>query len=85
MYMYTRDTTVRDRPTDVSVNVAEHFTLCRTLPHENNICPWLQLGYRVIMWHSLGVSWIALAEINGFAPSEDSRKHINSVWVSTAR
>ena len=23
-----------------------------------------------------------MAEINGFAPSEDSREHINSVWVS---
>jgi len=33
---------------------------------------------------SLGVSWIAVAEKNGFALSEDSRKHINSVWVPTA-
>jgi len=27
---------------------------------------------------------MALADINGFAPSEDSRKHINSRWVLTA-
>ena len=33
---------------------------------------------------SLGVSWIAVAEKNGFALSEDSRKHINSVWLPTA-
>jgi len=33
---------------------------------------------------SLGVSWIAVAEKNGFALSEDSRKHTNSVWVPTA-
>ena len=36
------------------------------------------------LWYGLGVSWIAMAETNGFAPSEDSHKHINSVWVPTA-
>jgi len=36
------------------------------------------------LYYRLGVSWIAVAEINESAPSEDSRKHINSVWMSTA-
>jgi len=36
-----------------------------------------------IMQYSLGVSWIAVAEINGSAPSEDSRKHKFAVGVDS--
>ena len=35
------------------------------------------------MQYSLGVSWIAVAETNGSAPSEDSRKHKFAVGVDS--
>ena len=35
--------------------------------------------------YSLGVSWIALADTDGSASSEDWRKQVNSRWVPTAR
>jgi len=44
----------------------------------------VRLSSTMKLQYSLEVSWTALADINGFAPSEDSRKHINSVWVPTA-
>jgi len=44
---------------------------------------WGLLSCYKEMYYSLGVRWIAVADINGFAPSEDSRKHKFGVGVDS--
>ena len=67
-------------PGQVNAIVYSHIAAsCQSCDNSAMRCWTASRCARNKMHYGLEVSWIAVAEINGFAPSENTRKHINSL------